>query len=130
MISQTTILSRAEVESMGPPVPEELSDTGVSEGFLCDLALKHVAMVPEPTTAAIAERLHLTRALTEDILQKLYREKLIEVKVQSSVGSTRYAMLDHGWDRFWHWIRDLPIAAVQDLSSRLHAGHPRHRRRQ
>src|SRR5688572_12722118 len=99
MMSQTTILSRAEVESMGPPLPEELQDTGVSEGFLCDLALKHVAMVPEPTTASIAELLHLPRSLTEDVLQKLYREKLIEVKFQSTLGSTRYAMLDHGWDR-------------------------------
>jgi hypothetical protein len=84
---------------MGPPVPEELADTGIAEGFLCDLALKHVAMMPEPTTMAVAERLCLPRTLAEDILQKLYREKLIEVKVQTSVGSTRYAMLDHGWDR-------------------------------
>jgi hypothetical protein len=98
-MSQTTILTRSEVESMGPPVPEELADTGIPEGFLCDLALKHVAMMPEPTTTAIAERLCLPRTLTEEILQKLYREKLIEVKVQTSVGSTRYAMLDHGWDR-------------------------------
>ena len=98
-MSQTTILTRSEVESMGPPVPEELADTGVAEGFLCDLALKHVAMMPEPTTMAVAERLCLPRTLAEDILQKLYREKLIEVKVQTSVGSTRYAMLDHGWDR-------------------------------
>jgi len=98
-MSQTTILTRAEIESMGPPLPEELADTGISEGFLCDLALKHVAMVPEPTTVAIAERIHLPRSLTEEVLQKLYREKLIEVKVQAAVGSTRYAMLDHGWER-------------------------------
>jgi hypothetical protein len=98
-MSQTTILTRSEVESMGPPVPEELADTGIAEGFLCDLALKHVAMMPEPTTATVAERLCLPRTLAEDILQKLYREKLIEVKVQTNVGSTRYAMLDHGWDR-------------------------------
>lgn len=98
-MTQTTILSRAEVETMGPPVPEEIADLGVGEGFLCDLALKHVAMLPEPTTAAIAERLSLTRALTEEILQKLYREKLIEVRLQTMMGATRYAMLDHGWDR-------------------------------
>jgi hypothetical protein len=98
-MTQTTILSRAEVEAMGPPVPEEIADLGVGEGFLCDLALKHVAMLPEPTTSAIAERLSLTRVLTEEILQKLYREKLIEVRVQTTVGATRYAMLDHGWDR-------------------------------
>ena len=98
-MSQTTILTRAEIESMGPPLPEELGETGIAEGFLCDLALKHVAMLPEPTTTAVAERMHLPRTLTEDLLQKLYREKLIEVKMQSAIGSTRYAMLDHGWDR-------------------------------
>jgi len=98
-MSHTTILTRAEVESMGPPLPEELTDTGISEQFLCDLALKHVAMLPEPTTTAVAERISLPRTLTEDLLQQLYREKLIEVKMQSAIGSTRYAMLDHGWDR-------------------------------
>jgi len=98
-MSHTTILTRSEIESMGPPPPEELTDTGIAEGFLCDLALKHVAMLPEPTTAAVAERLQLPRTLTETLLQKLYREKLIEVRVQNAVGSTRYAMLDHGWDR-------------------------------
>ncbi|MFN2492910.1 MAG: hypothetical protein ABR501_08510 [Pyrinomonadaceae bacterium] len=98
-MSQTTILSRVEVEKMGPPVPEELSELGIGEGFLCDLALKHVAMLPEPTTTAIAEQMHLPRALSEEILDKLYREKLIEVRHQTAVGSTRYAMLDHGWDR-------------------------------
>jgi hypothetical protein len=98
-MTQTTILSRAEVETMGPPVAEEIADLGVGEAFLCELALKHVAMLPEPTTAAIAERLGLTRSLTEEILEKLYREKLIEVRLQTTVGATRYAMLDHGWDR-------------------------------
>jgi hypothetical protein len=98
-MSHTAILTRAEIESMGPPLPEEIADTGISEQFLCDLALKHVAMLPEPTTTGVAERINLPRTLTEDLLQSLYREKLIEVKMQSAIGSTRYAMLDHGWDR-------------------------------
>src|SRR5919107_3698752 len=98
-MTQTNILTRTELESMGPPVPEEVADTGISEGFLCDLALKHVAMLPEPTTMGIAERINLPRTLAEELLQQLYREKLIEVKMQSAIGSTRYAMLDHGWDR-------------------------------
>lgn len=98
-MSQTSILTRTEIESMGPPAPEEIADTGVSEGFLCDLALKHVAMLAEPTTGAVAERLHLPRTLSEELLQLLYREKLIEIRVQTTPGSTRYAMLDHGWDK-------------------------------
>lgn len=84
---------------MGPPVPEELAETGVAEGFLRDLALKHVALLADPTTTAVAEQLRLPRTLTEALLQDLYREKLIEVRLQTSVGATRYAMLDHGWDR-------------------------------
>lgn len=99
-MSQTSILTRTEIESMGPPAPEEIADTGVSEGFLCDLALKHVAMLADPTTGAVAERIHLPRTLTEELLQSLYREKLIEIRMQTTPGSTRYAMLDHGWDRF------------------------------
>src|SRR5262245_27417325 len=97
--TQTAILTRSEIEAMGPPVPEELSETGISEGFLCDLTLKHVAMMPEPTTNAVAERLSLPRTLAEELLQKLFREKLIEVRKQTTLGSTLYAMLDHGWDR-------------------------------
>ncbi|MDQ5847063.1 MAG: ATP-binding protein [Acidobacteriota bacterium] len=94
-----SILTRAEIETLGPPTPEELAETGIPDAFLCDLALKHVAMLPEPTTAAVADRLHLPRALTEELLYHLYREKLIEMRLQSAVGSTRYAMLDHGWER-------------------------------
>ncbi|MFL6231452.1 MAG: hypothetical protein ACJ741_21980 [Pyrinomonadaceae bacterium] len=98
-MTQTSILSRLEVETMGPPVPEELRETDVPESFLCDLALKVVASLPEPTTANVTERIHLPRALVEELLQQLYREKLIEVKQQAAMGATRYAMLDRGWDR-------------------------------
>jgi hypothetical protein len=93
------ILTRQEIDSLGPPTPEELADTGIHEQFLCDLTLKHVAMLPDPTTASVADRLHLPRALTEELLYQLYREKLIEMRLQSAVGNTRYAMLDHGWER-------------------------------
>jgi hypothetical protein len=98
-MTHAAILTRMEVETMGPPMPENILDTDISFGFLCDLALKHVAMITEPTTALVAERLHLPRTLTEELLQHLYREKLIEVKIQTTMGSTRYAMLDHGWER-------------------------------
>src|SRR5437868_15486766 len=94
-----SILSRSEIEGLGPPMLEELADSGIHEQFLCDLALKHVAMLPEPNTTAVADRLHLPRVLTEELLYHLYREKLLELRLQKAVGSTRYAMLDHGWAR-------------------------------
>ena len=98
-MAHLNILTRQEIDSLGPPTPEELADTDIHEQFLCDLALKHVAMLPDPTTASVADRLHLPRALTEELLYQLYREKLIEMRIQSAVGNTRYAMLDHGWER-------------------------------
>src|SRR5215212_6927641 len=93
------ILTRAEIESLGPPALDELEDTGVAQQFLCDLTLKHVASLPDPSTASVADRLKLPKALTEELLYHLYREKLIEMRLQSAVGATRYAMLDHGWER-------------------------------
>ena len=98
-MAHLSFLTRAEIESLGPPTPEDLEETGVSESFLRDLALKSVATLPEVTSAAVAERLHLPCALTEEILYRLYREKLIEMRLQSTAGGTRYAMLDQGWER-------------------------------
>jgi hypothetical protein len=93
------ILTRAEIESLGPPMPEELEETGLSELFLSELALKHVASQANPTTASVAESLCLPWSLTETLLHQLYREKLIDIRSQGIPGATRYAMLDHGWDR-------------------------------
>jgi hypothetical protein len=93
-----SFLTRAEIESLGPPTPEELEETEVSQAFLRDLALKHVAASADPTTASVAEKLHLPLAFTDELLYQLYREKLIEIRLQSAIGLTRYAMLDMGWE--------------------------------
>ena len=97
-----TILTRPEIETLGPPIPEELADTGVPQAFLSDLALKHVATLLDPTTNSVAEQLHLPRSLTEELLYHLYRERLVEMRLQSAAGTTRYAMLDDGWE---HMLR-------------------------
>jgi hypothetical protein len=80
-------------------MPEEVAETGISQASLRDLALKHVASLTEPTTDTVAEKLHLPLALADEILYQLYREKLIEIRLQSATALTRYAMLDHGWER-------------------------------
>lgn len=98
------ILTREEIETLGPPVPEEVADVRVPQSFLADLALKHAATLADPTTNSVAERLHLPRSLTEELLYQLYREKFLEMRIQSGIGATRYAMLDHGWERVM-WLR-------------------------
>src|SRR5260370_34874255 len=94
-----SFLTRAEIESLGPPTPEELGETGISPAFLRDLALKHVASLVDPTTASGAEKLHLPLALTDEVLYRLYREKLIEIRIQSAAGMTGYVVLVPGGDR-------------------------------
>lgn len=94
-----SFLTRAEIESLGPPTPEEIAETGISQASLRDLALKHVASLTEPTTATVAEKLHLPLVLADEILYQLYKEKLIEIRLQSAATLTRYAMLDQGWNR-------------------------------
>jgi len=93
------ILTRDEIESLGPPIPEELADVGLPEKCLHDLVLKWLATLREATSVTIAEKLHLPCALTEELLYHLYRQKLIEMRLQSGVGATRYSMLDSGWER-------------------------------
>src|SRR5215212_9902629 len=56
VMGNLSILSRSEIEGLGPPMLEELADSGIHEQFLCDLTLKHVAMLPEPSTTTVAER--------------------------------------------------------------------------
>src|SRR2546423_2530823 len=73
-------------------------------------------MLAEPTTQSVAQRLHLPRMLTEEILQSLYREKLIEVRVQPAMGSTRYSMLDHGWDRVARLISSCGYTGASPVS--------------
>ena len=98
-MSQLSILTRAEIESMGPPIPEELGETDVPEVFLRELALRHVASLSAPTTANVAELIHLPQSLTEELLHDLYREKLIDISSRSLSGFAHYVMLERGWER-------------------------------
>lgn len=91
-------LTRAELEKFGPPTPEEFSEIGVLQTVLCDLALKHLALLQNSTAVSIAAKLHLPTALIEELLYQLYKEKLIEMRLQSAGDNTRYVMLDQGWE--------------------------------
>ena len=78
-MSHLSFLTRAEIEKLGPPTPEDLEETGVSDALLRNLALKQVAAITDATSGLVAEKLHLPCTLSEEILYSLYREKLIEL---------------------------------------------------
>ena len=102
-MDNTGILTRAEIESLGPPMPEELDETGLSEEFLSELTLKHVASMANPTTRTVAEKLRLPHVLAELLLHQLRREKLIEIR--SHGRESQFAMLEHGRERLRHLHR-------------------------
>lgn len=86
-------------ETRSPAMPELVEDTGLSTGFLADLALKIVSSDTDCTSERISEKIKLPMGITEKLMQHLYREKLIEIRERSGVQRQRYGMLDRGWER-------------------------------
>jgi hypothetical protein len=82
-----------------PPAPIKTEDTGLDFGFLADLTLKTVYADANCTTERTAEKLKLSLPVTQDLLQHLYREKLVEVRGLISYGNNRYGLLDRGFQR-------------------------------
>ncbi|NQU10535.1 ATP-binding protein [bacterium] len=87
-----------ETDAFLPPFPQTLSELGLPQGFLVDLALKAVAQESECTTASIANRLKLGTMVTDLLLQQLAREKLVETNGVVGLHNHRFAMLVRGWE--------------------------------
>jgi len=88
------------VDSAGkytPPFVQRLEELDISNTFLCDLALKAVSLESDTTTTSIAQRLHLGMVVCDSLLQRLTRDRLIEMKGVVGVHNHRYGMLDRGW---------------------------------
>jgi predicted ATPase with chaperone activity len=94
-----TEAAQVKIQTFAPPIPESIEATGLSFQFLADLALKTAAAESTLTTASIAERLCLPLPLVEQLLQHLYREKLVEIRGSVGFNNNRYALLDRGWDQ-------------------------------
>jgi predicted ATPase with chaperone activity len=86
-------------EAALPVMPDTLEDTGLSQGFLADLALKIVSSDTDCSSERMAEKIRLPLGISEQIMQHLYREKFIDIRERSGLQRNRYAMLDRGWDK-------------------------------
>jgi hypothetical protein len=82
-----------------PPFPRTLTDLGLHLNFLADLALKAVSLEADPTTARVAERLHLGILITDQILEHLCRDHVIEKRGVVGPHNHRFHMLDRGWEQ-------------------------------
>ncbi len=74
-----------------PTSPESLEDTGLSLGFLADLAIKVLYFRGYITGAEIAEQMRLPfTGVTDGILEFLKRDKFCEVKGSGGFGQSAY----------------------------------------
>jgi predicted ATPase with chaperone activity len=92
-------VQQAKSQPFAPPLPESIEATGLSFQFLADLALKTAATESSLTSANIAERMCLPLPIAENLMQHLYREKLVEIRGSVGFNNNRYAVLDRGWDQ-------------------------------
>lgn len=75
-------LAQADLERffrMNPQSPQSIADTGLEIQQLTDLVLKHVVSIGEFSLTDVAERVKLSLAVTEKVLDLLRREKYVEV---------------------------------------------------
>src|SRR5436190_18354504 len=89
-------LERAPV----PSAPATIEDTGLSADQISQLFVKSL-YTGEATGTILAERLKLTYAVLEALVEHMRAEHLIEVKGSTGSGtaSYRYALTDLGRDR-------------------------------
>ena len=99
-----------------PPFPKKLEDLDVSPGFLADLALKVVPLTPDCTTSIVATRLCLGMMITEALLQRLCRDKFIEVTGLVGLRNHRYAMLERGWEELGRLMKFCSYAGPAPVS--------------
>ena len=96
-VDDAELLCNGDTDRFAPPYVQKLEELDVTVTFLCDLALKALSLEPDATTAAIARRLQLGMLVTDSVLQRLTRDKIIEMKGVVGMHNHRYGMLDRGW---------------------------------
>jgi hypothetical protein len=82
-----------------PKAPADIAATGIDEEILTDLALKTAHTIRECTTEWVATQLRLPLALTEDLMQSLEANRLLEVHGFEGPFNHRYAVSSRGQDR-------------------------------
>src|SRR5271170_3028259 len=81
------------------PFPETPEQLDLNLGFVTDLALKTLSTDAHGTTASVSESMRLGLVITDTVLQRMYRENLLELKGSIALHNHRYAMLERGWAR-------------------------------
>src|SRR5919201_369205 len=85
-----------------PPEPQSLEQTGLTLGFLSDLALKTLYLRGQMTMAEIASSLGLPiQNITERVMEFLKNERLVEIRGGAGLSSANYqfVIVDRGSEK-------------------------------
>jgi predicted ATPase with chaperone activity len=83
-------------ETFRPAEPRNLEETGLNEGLVDSLILKHLAAVGTERGRALAEQLSLPYGILEDRFQKLRSRQLLTHKGGAALNDFYYTLSDHG----------------------------------
>jgi predicted ATPase with chaperone activity len=84
-----------------PVMPRTVAETGLPRGMLLGLVLKFMRLQSCETLPELSQRLHLSQAVIQEIIDDAVTQKLVHVLGSVSAGIVRYiryALSDHGRD--------------------------------
>jgi predicted ATPase with chaperone activity len=89
-----------------PKQPKSIEETGLTLGFIVELACKTLYFGGVMTLAAISEQLALPVSVTDDVMEFMKKERLAEVKKGADIrASYIYALTDLGRERAREYLR-------------------------
>ena len=91
-------------DDLAPAAPTRLADAGLDAFDLCDLALRAANSVSRFDTDWAARRLHISRPLMGEILERLSGDSLLDVLGQGSSLGYRYSISNRGRERAAHLL--------------------------
>lgn len=92
----------SQIQTPLPPEPQTIEQTGLTQGFLAELALKTLYLRGQMTAAEIASALGLPLAnLVDKILEFLKSEHLVEIRGGSGLQAStyQYVVVDRGSEK-------------------------------
>lgn len=81
---------------IAPKAPHKIPAAGLQDHALTDLVVRLAYTVPRFTTETVCKQLHLSSALTGEVLEKLCFDGLVEQLWQTTQASAHYKISDQG----------------------------------
>src|SRR5260370_36161204 len=81
---------------IAPKAPQDMATAGLEEGVLIDLAVRLAYTSARFSTEWVAKRLHLSLALSGEILDLMCRDGLAEEVLQTAQGRSHYRITQRG----------------------------------